>query len=96
MPRMFLVNIRQHVPTGLDHATWRSATRILAQAELAAIEVSSLRNDGEPDPRCLVSWISQPHQRHHQRNPSGTCSKDIGLSCRALARVTMQRQGGRQ
>lgn len=50
MPRMFLTNIRQHIPAGLDHATWRRATRILAQAELAAIEVSSLRSEGEPDP----------------------------------------------
>lgn len=50
MPRIFLTNIRQHVPAGLDPAAWRRATRILAQAELAAMEVSALRNDGEPDP----------------------------------------------
>lgn len=50
MPRIFLTNVRQHVPLGLDQATWRRASRILAQAELAAIEVSGLRSDGESDP----------------------------------------------
>ncbi len=50
MPVIFLTNIRQHVPAGLDRATWRSATRLLAQAELAAIDVCSLRSDGEADP----------------------------------------------
>lgn len=50
MPRIFLTNIRQHVPLGLDQATWRRATRILAQAELAAMEVSGLRSEGESDP----------------------------------------------
>lgn len=50
MPRPFLFNIRQHLPADLDRAMWRRATRLLAQAELAAIEVTSLRNEGEPDP----------------------------------------------
>lgn len=50
MPRPFLANIRQHLPADLDRAVWRRATRLLAQAELAAIEVTSLRNEGEPDP----------------------------------------------
>lgn len=50
MPMIFLTNIKQHVPTGLDRAEWRRATRILAQAELAALDVSALRDEGEADP----------------------------------------------
>jgi hypothetical protein len=37
LPIIFRTNIRQFVPADLDQATWRRATRILAQAELAAI-----------------------------------------------------------
>lgn len=52
LPIRFLTNIRQHVPPrlALDRPAWRRATRILAQAELAAIDVSILRSEGEPDP----------------------------------------------
>lgn len=50
MPPNFLANIRPLVPAGLDHTEWRKATRLLARAELAALEVSALRDEGEADP----------------------------------------------
>jgi hypothetical protein len=50
MPQLFLMKVKQHVPPDLDQATWRRASRILAQAELAALEVNALRDEGEQDP----------------------------------------------
>ncbi|MCC8941038.1 integrase [Bradyrhizobium sp. Arg68] len=59
LPIMFLTRIRRYVPArlALDRQAWRRATRILAQAELATIEVSSLRSEGEPDP-ALPSFLA--------------------------------------
>lgn len=50
MPVIFLSRLHLHIPPDLDRATWRRATRILAQAELAGLEVTIRRNDGKPDP----------------------------------------------
>ena len=48
--KTFRFDLRQYAPDNLDLGEWRTLTRMLAQAELAAMEVIESRNEGEPDP----------------------------------------------
>jgi integrase len=50
---------RGHIQSPAGSAEWRNVCRLLAQAELASLEVSAHRDEGEPDPP-LPAFLEPP------------------------------------